>query len=387
MAHKKGQQSEAQRIASQATVTRVEGVETKRSKAKRKEKKEPKKDVIQLETGERRKSKSRDRRREEPEINREALEQETATPEKDEVIRLGEPQEEIKFKSVSESVTEALQRPLGDPRGLKTTAALGSILALATGLSAFIGAGAAATATATGGAVTATGVTIRITNAKIVGLGGSLASKVFSAKVLGFAGVAAWVSSVGFGLWGVAESPEPISIAQTKFLIPEAQRTGDWTAVDEAEDAKAELLSLATWEKILLGTPAAAVVGSLKKIEGAAVGASLLSQFIGDEKTAQENGETEDAKWERIRQQEKDQQIELQELYTQSRKDLVLWEQEAKAAGDQAAAKLWARERDKERAKEAKDRQAVADFWIAYRKQSKKFQEDARPSNLNFGLL
>ena len=37
--------------------------------------------------------------------------------------------------------------------------------------------------------------------------------------------------------------------------------------------------------------------------------------------------------------------------------------------------------------KEEKDREAIADFWIAYRKTVQEIQNDNRPSNLNFGLL
>ena len=40
-----------------------------------------------------------------------------------------------------------------------------------------------------------------------------------------------------------------------------------------------------------------------------------------------------------------------------------------------------------QRQKEAEDRQAIADFWTAYRKQAQKQADDSRPSNLNFGLF
>ena len=75
------------------------------------------------------------------------------------------------------------------------------------------------------------------------------------------------------------------------------------------------------------------------------------------------------------------------EHYNEQRKLQLQWEQEAKRDARNEDATFWARERAKQRKKEAEDRQAIADFWNAYRKASAKLAEDSRPSNLNFGLL
>jgi len=50
-------------------------------------------------------------------------------------------------------------------------------------------------------------------------------------------------------------------------------------------------------------------------------------------------------------------------------------------------ARFWAAEREKQREKEAEDRQAIADFWLAYRKLAQEIADNSRPSNLGFGLL
>ena len=58
---------------------------------------------------------------------------------------------------------------------------------------------------------------------------------------------------------------------------------------------------------------------------------------------------------------------------------------EKKARNEEAA--FWAREREKQRELEAADRQAIADFWEAYKKTQQKINDNNRPSNLKFGLL
>ena len=47
----------------------------------------------------------------------------------------------------------------------------------------------------------------------------------------------------------------------------------------------------------------------------------------------------------------------------------------------------WRNERAKQRQKEAEDREAIAKFWEAYKREMQKLAEDSRPSNLNFGMF
>lgn len=212
--------------------------------------------------------------------------------------------------------------------------------------------------------------------------------KFFGAKALAiYGGIGGWIGAVGWGKWGVAEAVEGITFPISKFLIPEAQRTGDWTAVDEALLLAEEITDINIWEKILLWTPLSPFIGIPKKIEGAAAGVAILEQYAEDQKIQQENGETDDAKWERIREEEVAQDKFAVDYYNEERKKMVEWEAEARRQTRNEDAIFWQNERAKQFKMEAEDRQAIADFWTAYRKQSQKIAADNRPSNLNFGLL
>ncbi len=66
---------------------------------------------------------------------------------------------------------------------------------------------------------------------------------------------------------------------------------------------------------------------------------------------------------------------------------MLQWEEEAKDRDMREDAAFWAKQAKQQRKLEAEDRQAIADFWIAYRKTQYQNSVDNRPSNLNFGLL
>ena len=284
---------------------------------------------------------------------------------------------------------------VGDPELSKagTVAAVGLLAGLSVGL---IGA-ATAPAFAADIAIDYSGWAIGESTAKTVGkiaantatekVVTSLASKIFSKATLLYAGVAGWVASVGFGLWGIAESPEPIGIAKTKFLIPEAIRTGDWSAVDAANTAQDELLDLSLWEDILKWTPASAIVGSRKKLEGAIAGAKITNKIVEDMKTQQETGQSVDDYWRERRVEEAAQEKAAVDYYNSERKKMVEWEREARIQARNEDAKFWAREAEKQRKLEAADRKAIADFWFEYRKKVQEIADNNRPSNLNFGLI
>ena len=66
---------------------------------------------------------------------------------------------------------------------------------------------------------------------------------------------------------------------------------------------------------------------------------------------------------------------------------MIEWQREAEINARLEDAAFWAKEAARQRELEEKDREAIADFWEAYRKQAQKYTEDTRPSKLNFGLL
>jgi len=223
------------------------------------------------------------------------------------------------------------------------------------------------------------------TNTKTISIVKSILSKKFTTTALAAAG--AWAGAVFLGKWGEAESTEPLGIIMSSQLIPDAIQTGDWGLVEEAQAARNEILDLTWWEKIGLWSPVSPFIGIPKKIEGAIAAASVQDKIIEDLKTQQENGETEDQKWERIRQEEKEAEKAIIDYYNQERKKLLKWEREAAKQAREEEARFWAKEREKQRKQEEEDRKAAAEFWLAYRKMVMKMQEESRPSKLNFGII
>ena len=234
-----------------------------------------------------------------------------------------------------------------------------------------------------------------------------IVSKFFSAKAMALYG--AWAGAVSLGKWGQAESTEAITFPITKFLIPEAERTGDWTAVDESLKLAEEMGDLSTWEKIGLYTPLSPFIGVPKKIAGVAAGVEILNKYKEDQKEKQELGLTEAQYWENRKADEDEQNKINIDYYNDERKKMVAWELEAEAearrvqaseygAGKEKQreadikarnddARFWREQRELQLEREAEDRRAIADFWTTYRKQAQKIADNNRPSNLNFGLV
>lgn len=235
-----------------------------------------------------------------------------------------------------------------------------------------------------------------IINPKTAKLTQQILSRKFSIPVL--AAVGSWAGAVFLGKWGQAEAPEPLSIVKTKFLIPNAMETGNWSLVREAEDIENELLDLEWWESAALWSPVSPLVGIPRKIKGGIAAAKVSQKLTQDLERQQQTGETEDEKWERLRQEQVDQEKANVDYYNQERKKMFDYEQEAKKQAQletnktnkkimQDEAEFWRSERENQREKEEEDRKAIAEFWLAYRKAAQKAQEDNRPSKLNFGLL
>lgn len=100
-----------------------------------------------------------------------------------------------------------------------------------------------------------------------------------------------------------------------------------------------------------------------------------------------ETGESDEDKWARINQEKLDSEQASIDYYNEERKKLVQWELDAKAEQRDDDATFWAAEAEKQRILEEEDRQAIADFWLNYKKMTVLLQDVNRPSNLKFGLL
>ncbi len=172
------------------------------------------------------------------------------------------------------------------------------------------------------------------------------------------------------------------------FGAKSAIENGDIEGAESALDQQRETLDPTMWDEIMGKIPYANVLNELKNFyDSAQTKLKIDEKIIEDMKIQQETGETDDEKWERVRQQEAEQEIAAIDYYNSERKKLLEWEREAKINARNEDAAFWRKERENQSKKEAEDRKAIADFWQAYKKEMQKIAENNRPSNLNFGLL
>ena len=221
-------------------------------------------------------------------------------------------------------------------------------------------------------------------NLKSFELAKGILKKVFSAKTMGILGGAA--GSIFLGLWGQAESGEPLSIIM-RDTLKEAEKTGNWDLYNEASEARKEIIDINKWEKLLLYSPISPLIGIPNKLKGIKEAAEIQDRLASDIQIQQETGETEDEKWARIKEDVAQADRDYIDYYNDERKKMVQWEQEAKTNQRTDEAAFWRKERANQSALEAKDREATAKFWLEYRKEAQKLADNNRPSNLNFGFI
>ncbi len=244
-------------------------------------------------------------------------------------------------------------------------------------------------------------------NTKTVRTTGKILSKKFSDKAMAACG--GWAGAVFLGKWGQAEAKEPLDITMGQYLIPNAIQTGDWSMVHEAKDARNELLDLSWWEKVALWSPISPAVGIPMKIKGAIKAAQFQDRLIEDLQYQQENGESTEDMYTRIRQEaaaRKAAERLEDEAYYAHIEELKKIAEDQKRADDEA---YYAGVEDKSRAKKLEQRAADEaywddilnnketnqrqkdtaddDYWTEYYKALAKYREDSTPSNLKFGLL
>lgn len=213
---------------------------------------------------------------------------------------------------------------------------------------------------------------------------GSLANVAKVAAIGGLAG--AVVGAIGS--WPFAGFIEEEAIQSLQFALTSAIRNGDIEGADRAIEELEEILNPDLWDKIKFAIPYVNILDKLDKFRSAAVTSVEIQKQIKEDLRIQlETGESEDEKWVRIRELEKDNDKEIINFYNDERKRLIEWEREAKVKARNEDAAFWRKERARQAELEKKDREAIADFWLAYRKETQKIKDENRPSNLNFGLL
>ncbi|MCH8329577.1 MAG: hypothetical protein IIB81_04250, partial [Nanoarchaeota archaeon] len=227
------------------------------------------------------------------------------------------------------------------------------------------------------------------------------------ASIVAVGVVSAWAAATGFGLWGQAEAPEPITFPITKFLIPEAIKTKNWTDVNNALDMAEDLSykNANIWEKFLLWAGVGPIVGSVKKIKGGIIGIQILRKFAQDQEKKEVTGQSDPDFWKQYEEEKQQNKLEIMELQKENgerwnadkielEKELIKLRAEAGIASDdrrlrnlQKQISMWDKRDAERRELDRLDRIAIADFWLEYRKLILKMQDESRPSNLKFGLL
>jgi len=303
------------------------------------------------------------------------------------VIRLGgEKKEDKGWASISEQLKR--QKEIENPL-LKaitspiTTAALATTLAVA-GAGALILSAGVGTATAESATVIAAGKWgTAITAKKAVLSAGVLGKMGVSTKTLGL--LSGWAVAVWWGKWGQAEAVEGLNIVM-RDTLKEAQKTGNYDLYWEASAARDEISDLALWEKIALWSPLAPFIGIPNKMKGVAASAKVMDKLAREMQSGETSGESDDDKWERIRQEQEDSKEGMIDYYNDERKKMVEWEREAEEDARDDDAKFWKEERKKTAQSEKEAMEANAKFWEDYKKLTIQMEQKAAEETADFWL-
>ena len=169
----------------------------------------------------------------------------------------------------------------------------------------------------------------------------------------------------------------------------QGKKTGDWTIFEEARALEDELYKDNTmWENVISNIPWLNGKVGLNDFRQAGIDAgNLWDELAKNEIIQQQTGETDEEKWARIGEKQKQDDIDVIDYYNQQRiiTDKIIEDLEDQDMKDDAA--FWRNERAIKRKEEREDLIALGKFWQEYRIEANKIQENSRPSNLNFGLL
>lgn len=225
---------------------------------------------------------------------------------------------------------------------------------------------------------------------------GKILGKRFPSKTMALMG--AWAGAVFLGKWGEAESTEPLSIVMGKYLVPEAQRTGDWSAVEEAQRLRNDLLDLTWWEEAASWSPVSPLIGIPRKIKGAIYASKVTDAAVDTMRTQSVTGESNSDMWTRINAEKAARDAAQTDYYNEqaliTEREKIRLRQEAAVETDARTRKIledtisaWDKYAQEQRLAEAKARQEQAEFWLDYQKELQKLSSNNTPSKLNFGLI
>ena len=183
---------------------------------------------------------------------------------------------------------------------------------------------------------------------------------------------------------GIEEAAPSLLIVQG-----EAYRAGNVEVYDQMTEALQEVVSNGEyWDSYSSFTPWKNFAEGLQQYRDTLTIAIDGRKKLRDDLVRKiEEGETEAARWQRGRQEEREadalaheQSIERLTIYNEL-------EREARRQQRNEDAAFWAKQREIERKREAEERKRIADFWLAYRKAALALSSNFGKSNLTFGLL
>ena len=222
-------------------------------------------------------------------------------------------------------------------------------------------------------------------------LGAGVLALVVTEKILSLT-----LGGKNFGAFvGMEEASQTANIAARDALI-----AGDVDGYEIAAEARNEVLKENTfWENVKSYVPFLNLATEIEDYRGAAITAGAVYDKLAADKRAEiESGTTPEETRLKAKLEEQAMydasvvfRLEKEKEYAEYERIAREEVRQAQRADDirarNADARFWAEQRDNEREKAADDRAAIAAFWEEYRRQLLKLQDDARPSNLKFGLL
>lgn len=224
------------------------------------------------------------------------------------------------------------------------------------------------------------------TNPKTIAASNSMISKIaiqLKKPAYVVATIGAIIGTYPWAEWAQTEAGEILG-----FSSRAAINTGDPEIIRQFQEIQADIVDKNMWEQIARLLPGANIATAfLNKANAIRAQAIVNNKLMADAIIQIETGETEDKKWKRVREEQAEQEKANIDYYNEQRRQMVIWERDAEKAARNADAVFWRKEKEKQRKLEEKDREAIADFWLAYRKEALKIVNDNRPSNLKFGLL
>lgn len=207
----------------------------------------------------------------------------------------------------------------------------------------------------------------------------SLVKKGFTAAAATVAVASAYV----FGHFQIAEAVDKIGYAKGQ-----ATYGGDVETVAYLNQLQEELINPEGWRAWIRAVPIlGAFAQTSENINAAAATAKVWDKIVQDKITQQETGEDESAYWDRVNAEKLTAEKALIDYSSEQFRLNTLWKIEAENADRDDDARYYQEQLDISRKKAKEDMEAMAKFWLDYRKKIQQLNDSLRPSNLNFGLL